>query len=36
MARLQKAGRQMWFTCDGQMATDTPFLATERMLPYYC
>jgi hypothetical protein len=36
MERLQKAGRQMWFTCDGQMATDTPYLATERMLPYYC
>ena len=35
-ARLQKAGKQMWFTCDGQMATDTPYLATERMLPYYC
>jgi hypothetical protein len=34
--RLHKAGKQMWFTCDGQMATDTPFLATERMLPYYC
>ena len=26
----------MWFTCDGQMATDTPFLATERLLAYYC
>ena len=36
MERLQKAGKNMWFTCDGQMATDTPFLATERMLPYYC
>ncbi len=36
MARLQQAGKQMWFTCDGQMATDTPYLATERMLPYYC
>jgi hypothetical protein len=36
MERLQRAGRQMWFTCDGQMATDTPFLATERLLPYYC
>lgn len=36
MERLQQAGKQMWFTCDGQMATDTPFLATERLLPYYC
>ncbi len=36
MRTLQRAGKQMWFTCDGQMATDTPFLATERLLPYYC
>jgi hypothetical protein len=36
MQRLQRAGKEMWFTCDGQMATDTPYLATERMLPYYC
>jgi Domain of unknown function (DUF4091) len=36
MERLEKAGKHMWFTCDGQMATDTPYLATERMLPYYC
>jgi hypothetical protein len=33
---LRRAGHQFWFTCDGQMATDTPYLATERMLPYYC
>lgn len=33
---LQRAGSKFWFTCDGQMATDTPYLATERMLPYYC
>ncbi len=36
METLQRAGKQMWFTCDGQMATDTPYLATERLLPYYC
>ncbi len=36
MQRLQRAGKALWFTCDGQMATDTPFLATERLLPYYC
>lgn len=36
MERLRKAGKQTWFTCDGQMATDTPLLATERLLPYYC
>ena len=34
--RLAKAGKHFLFTCDGQMATDTPLLATERMLPYYC
>jgi hypothetical protein len=33
---LRQAGKQFWFTCDGQMATDTPYLATERLLPYYC
>ncbi|MCX7825020.1 MAG: DUF4091 domain-containing protein, partial [Verrucomicrobiae bacterium] len=36
MERLRQRGKQFWFTCDGQMATDTPYLATERMLPYYC
>jgi len=36
MERLQSMGKRMWFTCDGQMATDTPYLATERLLPYYC
>jgi hypothetical protein len=36
MQQLKKACKHMWFTCDGQMATDTPYLATERMLPYYC
>jgi len=36
MQQLQRAGKNMWFTCDGQMATDTPYLATERLLPYYC
>jgi len=34
--RVLKAGKRFLFTCDGQMATDTPLLATERMLPYYC
>jgi len=36
LERLRQAGRQFWFTCDGQMALDTPYAATERMLPYYC
>ena len=36
LERQKKAGKGFWFTCDGQMAIDTPFLATERLLPYYC
>jgi hypothetical protein len=36
LEQVRKAGKNFWFTCDGQMATDTPLLATERMLPYYC
>ncbi len=36
LERLKAAGKGFWFTCDGQMAIDTPFLATERLLPYYC
>jgi len=36
MERQRQRGKHFWFTCDGQMATDTPYLATERMLPYYC
>ncbi|MCX7819946.1 MAG: DUF4091 domain-containing protein [Kiritimatiellae bacterium] len=36
MERLRAAGRGILFTCDGQMAIDTPYLATERLLPYYC
>ncbi|HIE52755.1 MAG TPA: DUF4091 domain-containing protein, partial [Armatimonadetes bacterium] len=30
------AGDELWFTTDGQQALDTPYLATERLLPYYC
>lgn len=36
MERVRQSGKRLWFTCDGQMATDTPYLATERLLPYYC
>lgn len=35
-ARLRKQGHQIWFTTDGQMCTDTPFCAVERLLPHYC
>jgi hypothetical protein len=34
-ARL-RAGDEFWFTTDGQMATDTPYCAIERLYPYYC
>jgi len=34
-ARL-KAGEELWFTTDGQMCTDTPYCAIERLYPYYC
>ncbi len=29
-------GDVIWWTTDGQMCTDTPFCATERLLPYWC
>ena len=35
MRRQEKLGNEIWFTTDGQMCTDTPLLATERMLPHY-
>jgi hypothetical protein len=31
-----KAGDKAMFTTDGQQALDTPYLATERLLPLYC
>ena len=36
MAQLRKAGDRLWFTTDGQMCTDTPYCAVERLLPHYC
>lgn len=36
MARRKKDGDSIWFTTDGQMCTDTPFCAVERLLPHYC
>ena len=36
MARLQSAGKRIWFTTDGQMCLDTPYCAVERLLPHYC
>jgi len=36
MAKLRQAGARLWFTTDGQMCTDTPYCAVERLLPHYC
>ena len=36
MQNLQHAGDRIWFTTDGQMCTDTPYCAVERLLPHYC
>lgn len=36
MARLRADGARVWFTTDGQMCTDTPYCAVERLLPHYC
>jgi len=36
MRARRAAGDRIWFTTDGQMCTDTPFCAVERLLPHYC
>ena len=36
MQARRAAGERIWFTTDGQMCTDTPFCAVERLLPHYC
>ncbi|NOX56853.1 MAG: DUF4091 domain-containing protein [Planctomycetes bacterium] len=36
MQKLRAAGDRLWFTTDGQMCTDTPYCAVERLLPHYC
>ena len=36
MQDLRDAGDRLWFTTDGQMCTDTPYCAVERLLPHYC
>ena len=36
IAQLRAAGDRVWFTTDGQMCTDTPYCAVERLLPHYC
>jgi hypothetical protein len=36
MGKRRAAGDRIWFTTDGQMCTDTPLCAVERLLPHYC
>ena len=36
MGELRAAGDVIWWTTDGQMCTDTPYCAVERLLPHYC
>jgi len=36
MDALRRAGARLWWTTDGQMCTDTPYCAIERLLPHYC
>ncbi|MBT7161120.1 MAG: hypothetical protein HN904_00005, partial [Victivallales bacterium] len=36
MQARKAAGDRIWFTTDGQMCTDTPYCAIERLLPQYC
>ena len=36
IAELRNGGATVWFTTDGQMCTDTPYCAVERLLPHYC
>ncbi len=33
---IRKSGGRLFFTTDGRMCTDTPYLGFERMLPYFC
>ncbi len=35
MKARRDAGQTIWFTTDGQMCTDTPYCAVERLLPHY-
>jgi hypothetical protein len=36
MRSMREGGARLWFTTDGQMCTDTPYCAVERLLPHYC
>ena len=36
LAAIRADGSRVWWTTDGQMCTDTPLCAIERLLPHYC
>jgi hypothetical protein len=36
LIKIKKIGSRLWYTTDGKMCTDTPYLGFERMLPYFC
>jgi len=36
MRAVRVRGDRLWFTTDGEMCTDTPYCAVERLLPHYC
>jgi hypothetical protein len=36
LINIKKIGGRLFFTTDGKMCTDTPYLGFERMLPYFC
>lgn len=36
MRQIREGGARIWWTTDGQMCTDTPYCAIERLLPHYC
>ena len=36
MEKLRAGGARIWFTTDGQMCTDTPYCAFERLMPHFC
>jgi hypothetical protein len=35
MRAIRDSGARLWWTTDGQMCTDTPYCAIERLLPHY-
>lgn len=36
LLQIHKTGDRVFFTTDGKLCTDTPYLGFERMLPYFC